>query len=147
MTLLHHGPASLLKQAVERRTLALIERTEYLTFDRRQGELDLRELLGACVSELDHVPPPVLRRAPPFDQIHGLKLVEEPDDVRPVNLECGSERLLSAATPIPEHRQRHKVSRPKAERRQHRLGTQPHPARKVIKQRSRMACLRVDDGR
>lgn len=62
----HHGVGDgLLKQVVERLTLAVIERAEDLVFDCGQRALGLCELLGAGVGELDQVPPPVLGRAPP----------------------------------------------------------------------------------
>jgi hypothetical protein len=46
-------------------------------------------VLGAGVGEFDQVPPPVLGRAPAFDELLGFKLVEQPDDVRPVYLQGG----------------------------------------------------------
>jgi hypothetical protein len=74
------------KQVVEHLALTLIERAEHLVLDRREREFGLRELRRAGVGELDHVSAPILGRASPFDQVLGLELVEQADDVGPVHL-------------------------------------------------------------
>jgi hypothetical protein len=140
----HRAVGRLLKQAVERLPLTLIERAEHLVFHRYQRDLDLGELLGTGLGELDYVPPPILGRALPLDQLAGFQLVEQPDHVRPVHGQCAGQRLLSAPAAIPEHRQRNQVTRPQTRRRQHRFGTSPHSARKVIKQRARVTCRAID---
>jgi hypothetical protein len=71
------------------------------------GVLAVRFHRSACQAHAhsgraDHVPPPpILGRAPPFDQVLGFQVVEQPDEVRPVHFEGGGECLLGAAAAIP----------------------------------------------
>ena len=121
---------------VEHLALAVIERSEYLVVNRRECALGLGESLRAGFGEHDDVAAAILGRAPSLDQILGLEFVEQSDDVRPVHLQRARERLLSDAVAAPQHREGDEVARSQAERRQHRLGTQAHPAREMVEQRA-----------
>ncbi len=134
------------EQGVEHLALAVIKRSEHLVVNLRECALGLGESLRAGFGERDDVAAAILGRAPSLDEILGLEFVEQSDDVRPVHLQRARERLLSDAVATPQHRERDEVARSQAERRQHRLGPQPHAAREMVEQRAGPVRRLADSG-
>jgi len=134
------------EQVVEHLALAVIERSEHLVVNRREGALGLRESLRTGFGERDDVAATILGRAPSLDQIRSLEFVEQSDNVRPVHLQRDRERLLSDAVANPQHSEGDEVARSQAERRQHRLGTQTHTARQMVQQRAGPMHRLADNG-
>jgi hypothetical protein len=71
----------LLEQAIERLALLVVEVAEHLVLDGGERELRFGESLRPGRGELDDMSAAILARAPPLDQLVGLELVEQPDEV------------------------------------------------------------------
>jgi hypothetical protein len=87
-----------------------------VVLDRDERELDLAQQLPARGRELDDVAPPVLGRAAPLHPPGLLELVQQPDEVRAVDLQHAGQVGLRRTAPVAQHGQRHHVPRPDPQR-------------------------------
>jgi hypothetical protein len=124
-----------LEQAVERLALVGVEPAEDVVLSRCECRLGLVEAADAAVGELDDVAPAVVDRPAAGDQAVVLELVEQADEVRPVDSKRAGERLLGAAVVVAEESQGNEVTGSQAERRQRGFRAEPGQTGEVVEQR------------
>jgi hypothetical protein len=108
--------AGLLKEEVQGLALIFVEAGEDLVLGGGERGLRLGQPLGSEGRHVHGVPPSIFARPSALDQALALEFVEEPDQVRAVDLKHVRERVLGAAAMIAEHGQGDEVSRSEAER-------------------------------
>ena len=86
-----------LQQRVELPALLAVERAEHLVLGGRERALGLHEQAGPALGQLDQVAAAVRARPAACDQPLRLELIQQPDEVRAVDLE----RRASAACVLP----------------------------------------------
>lgn len=124
----------LLQQLVELLALVGVEGAEHVVLGHRQRALRLLEALRAVLREVDDVAAAVLDGAPPRDQPIGLELVEQADEVGPVDVQLGGERLLGGAAMVAQQRERDEVARAQSEWVERGLGAQAREPREVVQE-------------
>jgi hypothetical protein len=123
-----------LEQAIERLAFVGVQAPEDVVLGGGQGRLGLGQSADSPVGELDEVAAAVVGRPPPGDEAVGLELVEQADEVRPIDVERARERLLRAVAVIAEQGQGDEVARTEAERRQRGLRAEPGQPGEVVEQ-------------